>query len=281
MHDGPQHPYGDLVLIFLLVLVLCGCLSGATTVLFGFGGGFVTVPVVYAATAATAGTAAMHVAVATSAAVMLVNASVATIAHLRSGGLRTEYLHPLTLCIAAGAVAGAVTATAASDRTLHLLFCAYLVVAIADIVLRRGFLTRAASRSGRPRTPGMVASVAGGTGIGAVAAFLGVGGSVVTVPLLRRRGLPMTEAAALANPLSIPVAVVATIVYSLAALGHSGHGRIGYVDPVAALALLAGALPAIALVRRSLVRVPDRLHAIAYPIFLAIVLIVMAATAFT
>ncbi len=122
--------------------------------------------------------------------------------------------------------------------------------------------------------------MAGGTGIGAVAAFLGVGGSVVTVPLLRRRGLPMAEAARTANPLSIPVAVVATIIYSLAAHGYHGHGTIGYVDPAAALAL-AGALPTIALVRRSLVRAPDRLHAIAYPIFLTIVLIAMAATAFT
>ncbi|MFF3573161.1 sulfite exporter TauE/SafE family protein [Nocardia jiangxiensis] len=265
----------------MLVLVLCGCLSGVTTVLFGFGGGFVTVPVVYAVSTATAGTAAMHVAVATSAAVMLVNASVATCAHIRSGGLRTEYLHPLALFIAVGALAGAAAATAVPDRALHLLFCAYLVVAIADIVLRSGFLTRADSRTARPRPPGTATAVAGGTGIGAVAAFLGVGGSVVTVPLLRRRGLPMTEAAALANPLSIPVAVVATIVYSFAAHGNPGHGTIGYVDPAAALALLAGALPTIALVKRTLVRVPDRLHAIAYPIFLTIVLIAMTATTFT
>lgn len=264
------------MLISLLSLVLCGCLTGATTVLFGFGGGFVTVPVVYAVSAATAGSEAMHVAVATSAAVMVVNASIATVAHARAGGLHRQYLYPLAVFIAVGAVVGAAAADTVPDRALHLLFCAYLVVAIADIVLRRGFLTG----EGRPQALGRITTMAGGVGIGAVAAFLGVGGSVVTVPLLRRRGLPMVEAAAMANPLSVPVAVVATIVYSLAAPPDSRGGALGYVDLTAAVALLAGALPTIALVKRSVVRVPDRVHAIAYPVFLTGVLIAMAATAF-
>ncbi|BAX92791.1 hypothetical protein MSG_02647 [Mycobacterium shigaense] len=34
---------------FIALLVVVGCLAGLTTVLFGFGGGFVTVPAVYAA----------------------------------------------------------------------------------------------------------------------------------------------------------------------------------------------------------------------------------------
>ena len=37
------------VLHYSLILLAFGALTGVTTVLFGFGGGFVTVPVVYAA----------------------------------------------------------------------------------------------------------------------------------------------------------------------------------------------------------------------------------------
>ncbi|WP_225726833.1 MULTISPECIES: sulfite exporter TauE/SafE family protein [unclassified Nocardia] len=263
--------------ISLLVMMGFGCLTGITTVLFGFGGGFVTVPVIYAVSAATSGSEAMHIAVATSAAVMVVNATIATVTHARSGGLRRDYLHPLWVFIAVGALVGALAANTVSDKTLHILFAAYLLVAIADIVLRGGFLTRAT----RPEPLGKTMSILGGVGIGTVAAFLGVGGSVVTVPLLRRRGLSMAEAAALANPLSIPVALVATLVYAFAAQSDSRQGLFGHVDLVAALALLAGALPTIALVKRSVVRIPDHLHAIGYPMFLTIVLIVMTATAFT
>ncbi|MFF2550393.1 sulfite exporter TauE/SafE family protein [Nocardia sp. NPDC058058] len=262
----------------ILILLLAGCVTGATTVLFGFGGGFVTVPVVYAVSAATSTAAAMHVAVATSTAVMIVNAAIATLAHARSGLLRREYLCPLAGFIAVGAVLGVLAAGLVPDRTLRLLFVAYLVVAIADISLRRGFLIREARTDIHPAPFGRAASVFGGIGIGAVAAFLGVGGSVLTVPLLRRRGLAMAEATALANPLSVPVAVVGTALYSLAAPGGSRAGLFGQVDVVAAVTLLAGSLPAIAATKRSLVKIPDRAHAIGYPLLLTVVLIAMSAT---
>lgn len=64
----------------MLVLVLIGVLAGLTTVLFGFGGGFVTVPVIVWADGAL-GAAAPAVAVATSAVVMVVNAAAATRQH--------------------------------------------------------------------------------------------------------------------------------------------------------------------------------------------------------
>jgi uncharacterized membrane protein YfcA len=64
---------------------------------------------------------------------------------------------------------------------------------------------------------------------------------------------------ALANPLSLPVALVATVVYAF-----TGPGPAGYVDPLAAAALLAGSLPTIVIVRRFAGRLPDRVHAVAY-----------------
>jgi len=249
------------VLTTIAVLVVLGCLSGVTTVLFGFGGGFVTVPVVYAV--AARGPDAMHVAVGTSAAVMVVNSLGATLTLHRSGRLRREYLWPLSGYVALGAVAGSLAAGVASDSLLHLLFAVYLGITIVDSLLRRGFL----AGGGEPRPLGPVTTTAGGIGIGAVASFLGVGGSVMTVPLLRRRGLPMVEAAAMANPLSLPIAVVAITLYLV------GPGPSGAVDPVAAAALLAGSLPTIALARRVLPTIPDRAHAVAYVGLLAAALV--------
>ena len=66
----------------------------------------------------------------------------------------------------------------------------------------------------------------------------------------------MADAAASANPLSLPVAVVATAVYAVSS-GHSSAsdlsaGRVGAVDLLAVCALLAGSLPAIALSRQTM-----------------------------
>ncbi|MEU6478530.1 sulfite exporter TauE/SafE family protein [Streptomyces sp. NPDC047017] len=270
------------MLTSFLTLLLFGCLTGVTTVLFGFGGGFVTVPVVYGSLLATAhdGAAdAMHVAVATSTAVMVVNAVTATLAQRRAGRLRQEYVWPLAGFVLLGAALGSLAATRLSGGLLHMLFAAYLLVTIADSLLRKGFL--AVPDDGPPRPLGRFTTTFGGVGIGTVAASLGVGGSVMTVPLLRRRGLPMAAATALANPLSVPVALAGSLVYALApaAPAHPGRvGYIGYVDLVACAALLCGSLPTIALVRRLGAHVPDRLHSAAYVALLALVLVVMLVT---
>lgn len=156
----------------------------------------------------------MHVAVATWTAVMVVNAGVATLAQWRQGRLRRAYVWPLAAFIALGAAVGAFAATLIGGTVPRLLFAAYLLVTIADSLLRKGFLS-VAHRT-RPEPLGRGTTTLGGTGIGLVAAGLGVGGSVMTVPLLRRRGLPMAEATGMANPLSVPVVVAGTLVYAIA-----------------------------------------------------------------
>jgi uncharacterized protein len=260
------------------VLLGVGCLTGITTVVFGFGGGFLTVPAVYAAVAATGGAAAMHIAVATSTAIMVVNASSATIAGARLGRLRRDYLWPLAAFIGVGAALGAVAATWAPETLLHVLFVVYIAVTIVDSALRKGFLRGPAGpASGAPlRT---TTSTLGGVGIGALASFLGVGGSVMTVPLLRRKGVAMAEATAMANPLSLPVAIAGTLVYALGApMGHPG--QVGYISVAAAAALIGGSVPTIALAKRVLAgwSIPDRAHAVAYLILLGLILLAMIAT---
>ncbi|MER5747980.1 MULTISPECIES: sulfite exporter TauE/SafE family protein [unclassified Streptomyces] len=259
-----------------LLLLLFGCLTGITTALFGFGGGFVTVPVVYALwnTPAHPDTDAMHIAVATSTAVMVVNSLFATLTQWRQGRIRQEYIWPMAAFVLAGAVAGSLLATRTGETTLRTLFTAYLLATITDSLLRKGFLTTPQTREPRPLS--RPATTLGGLAIGTVAACLGVGGSVMTVPLLRRRGLPMAEATAMANPLSVPVAVVGTAVYALAApTPHPGPGQLGHIDLIACAALLAGSLPTIALARRTTARVPDRAHSFAYVALLAVVTLVM------
>ncbi|GAB3475402.1 sulfite exporter TauE/SafE family protein [Nocardiopsis coralliicola] len=246
----------------LPLLLAFGCLTGLTTVLFGFGGGFITVPVVYAYAASSgSGGEAMHIAVATSTAVMIVNAASATLAQYRAGRLQKRFLWPLIAYIAAGALLGALAVAVVDPALQKALFALYLAVTIVDSIVRKGFLTR----SGESPAAGLHAATAsaGGLGVGAVAAFLGVGGSVLTVPLLRRRGLTMAQSTAMANPLTLPVALIGTAVYAV--LGDAAApGRIGYVDLFAAAALLAASLPTIAVAKRLIPHIPDRVHAAAY-----------------
>ncbi|MFJ2622864.1 TSUP family transporter [Streptomyces sp. NPDC087532] len=261
----------------VVALIGIGLLTGTTTVLFGFGGGFVAVPVVVWADAAL-GADAMRVATATSALVMLVNAGFATAVTPRRVLLALRGSGTLLLLLAAGASAGALAARLAPADPVRWAFVAYVALTIADLLLRPGFLrprTRAEATSDAPRPPSAVL----GAPIGAVAAFLGVGGSVMTVPAMRRAGHTMQVATALANPLTLAVALPATA-WSLGGAAvpaaQDAHVHlVGLIDLRAASALLLGALPVIAVLRRRPPRIPDRTYAWAYIGLLAMVTVAM------
>lgn len=263
----------------LPLLFVLGCCTGVTTVLFGFGGGFLTVPVVYWYVLTTTDAdhdLAIHVATATSAAVMIVNAAIASVSRYRAGQLDLAIVRPLALPLVLGGLLGALCAEFVTGATIRVLFVAYLVITILDTVLRRGFLS--ASDDQAP-APSRSRSTVTGVGIGWVASFLGVGGSVMTVPMLRRRGMSMGQATALANPLTLPVAVAAFAVYVMGDSGGSADtsaATVGLVDFGAAGALLAGSLPTIPLVKRLATSIPDRVHAVTYVGLLIAVTLTMA-----
>ena len=268
--------------MFYLLLAFFGCMTGVTAVLFGFGGGFVVVPLLYRMLMASHGAddpigqSAMHIAVATSTCVMIVNALIATGKHRRAGNLIRHYLWPLGGFIGLGAILGALAAMWVSGEVIRYAFIAYLGVTIVDCLFRRGFLT--ASDTAIPRRLGRAEVSGGGAGIGVIATFLGVGGSVMTVPLLRRCGLSMSQATSMANPLSLPVALAGTLTY-MAMAGFAefdlGPWFIGYVDLLAFAVLTMGSLVGIRLATPWIGRIPDQLHARIYIGLLIIVMLSM------
>ncbi|MFD4863466.1 sulfite exporter TauE/SafE family protein [Streptomyces atratus] len=265
----------------VVALIGIGLLTGATTVLFGFGGGFVAVPVVVWADAAL-GADAMRVATATSALVMVVNAGFATAVTQRRVLLALRGSGTLLLLLAAGASAGALATRLAPADLARWAFVAYIALTIADLLLRPGFLRpgpRVEATSDAPRPLPAVL----GAPVGAVAAFLGVGGSVMTVPAMRRAGHTMHVATALANPLTLAIALPAATVSlggaAVPAPADAHVNLVGLVDLRAASALLLGALPVIAVLRRRPPRIPDRIYAWAYIGLLAMVTVALLLSA--
>lgn len=269
----------------ILALVAIGAVTGVTTVMFGFGGGFVTVPVVVWADA-DLGSQATLVAVATSALVMVVNAVVATLATPRRTLRELAGARALLALLSVGGLVGAVLALWVDPRFTQWAFVAYLVVTIVDTLARPGFLRpkRTLADESPARDRGFAIPDALGIPVGGLAAFLGVGGSVMTVPLLRRAGYPMKIATALANPLTLTIAVPAMLVFLVttpSAVTGGDATLVGSVDVVAAAALLVGALPVVVTLRRRPPRVPDHLYAWSYVVLLVIVLAAMVAAAVT
>ncbi|MNI39706.1 Sulfite exporter TauE/SafE [compost metagenome] len=216
---------------------------------------------------------AMHIAIATSTCVMIINASISTRKQINARTLLMPYVWPFAGFIGVGAIAGAIAAEFFNSHVLRIAFVTYLAVTILDCLFRRGFITQLMSSS--PRNLSVYATVPGGMCVGAIATVLGVGGSVMTVPLLRRCGLSMTQATSLANPLSLPVALIGTITYIfLAEMGGHDFGAwyLGYVDVLAFVIISAGALLGIRLATPWLGKIPDRIHASVYISLLVVVM---------
>lgn len=266
----------------IIFLAMAGLLSGITTVLFGFGGGFITVPLLVSVLAAqhiSAGgqsSVVMQIAVATSAAVMLFSSLMASLRQKQLLSQLAGVLKPLWLMIGVGGIAGAVAAQFSTGQWIRAGFVIYLLLTLLDCLFRPGFLPTATS--GEPEIRPVKHSALAGLVIGFIAAFLGVGGSVMTVPLMRRRGATMVQAAALANPLTLPMALTATLTYGMTSLWHSATylpGLVGYIDIQAAVVLIAGSFTGMWLAGHAVSHIPDRLHAQLYPWLLSLVLVVM------
>jgi uncharacterized membrane protein YfcA len=262
----------------LLVLFFVGLAVGVTTVLFGFGGGFVTVPIILLVDVSRGGDA-IRIAVATSALVMVVNAIIATLSTRRSTLNRLRGRQALFVLLAVGGAAGSGAALFVPDAVPRWGFVAYIGITVVDLLLRPGFLPRRATARPIDETAGRGLPDALGAPVGAIASFLGVGGSVMTVPMMRRSGMEMSTATSLANPLTIAIAAPAMLVaFTFGGGVASGSGLIGTVDVASALALLAGAVPVIVILRRRPPRIPEAVHSWAYLVLLVVAAATVALT---
>lgn len=263
-----------------LWLIAFGLISGITTWLFGFGGGFVTVPLLYTliltlwANTSLPAEHAMQIAVATSAIIMLFSACITTFKHHKAKRLDWAFMAILFIGIAIGGILGALLALITKGYWIKWIFITYLFVTILDCYFRPGFMVPIQSLK---RVNNFKEAI-NGTLIGIIAAFLGVGGSVMTVPLLRRRGIPMAQSAAMANALTLPLALTATLTYvalSFTSPLNNLSGFVGYIWLKAAFILICSTWIGLKISERFLSRIPDNWHAKIYPLLLILVLIVM------
>lgn len=264
----------------MTILIFFGILSGITTILFGFGGGFVTVPLLYTYLVlhypdGDISSYAMQISVATSALIMIFSASISSFQSHKKGLIDWQIIKPLLFSISLGGCLGAFIASIVQGEWIRWIFIIYLAITILDAFFSKSFTTQ---------NPNMARNLKRkydavlGVFIGSIAAFLGVGGSIMTVPLMRKRGALMQEAAAMANPLTLPMAITTTIVYLLISTSERlqfGSGFLGFLYLKAAGILIVSAWIGIKLGAKIQHFIPDKIYARAYPFLLMIVLAVM------
>jgi uncharacterized membrane protein YfcA len=228
------------------VLYPClGAIAGVLAGLLGVGGGLVLVGALawlLPWQGVPAGEA-MHAALATSLASILVTGASSARSHHRRGSVLWPSVAWLLPGLLLGAWLGSFVATALSGTVLRWGVCGFCLLMAAQLLAEWPRPRERPVEAPAPRGPGL--SVAG-TLIGGVSALVGIGGGSMTVPLLIWRGVAPVRAVGTSSACGVGIALASAAGYASHAPAQAmPAGSLGYVFVPAALGIgLASVLAA-------------------------------------
>ncbi len=256
-----------------LAMLLTGAAGGLLAGLLGVGGGIVIVPVLDAALQLTGVDPAirMHVAVATSLAVIIPTSISSTRAHRARGALDRTLARQWGPWIFAGALLGTALAAHLEGGALSALFgVVALLVAVKMILpLHNALISKEIPR-------GLLAPAIP-LGIGSLSSMMGIGGGTLSVPVLTLMNQPIHRAVGTAALFGLLISLPGTLGYVVSGWGDPRlpPGSLGYVN-VIGLALIAPVSVLAAPIGARLAhRLDKRQLSVAFGVFLLLVAVRM------
>lgn len=224
------------ILILAIGLGLTGVIAGLIAGMLGVGGGIVIVPVLFWLFGPLGVDEAvrMHVAVATSLAIIVPTSLRSAWAHYGHDGVDTALLRSLMPGLLVGVLIGVALGSMVSGRFLTGLFGGIAILVAANML--RGGKPPALTRA----PPGGLAPAAIGGFVGSVSTLMGIGGGTLTVPILHALRYPILRAvgtaAAVGTVISIPGAL--GFIWAGSGVADRPPFSLGYVN-LLGLALIA------------------------------------------
>lgn len=201
----------DSLLIYILLGIGAGLLSG----MLGVGGGQVVVPgllYIFHINAFNSDVA-VHTALGTSMATIVVTSLSSAHSHQKRGSLDGALVRVMAPGIVVGAVIGGLMSGVFSAQTLRTSFGIFLLILAAQMA----FSLKPSPQRG---LPGVAAMSAAGALIGWVSAIVGVGGGSMVVPFLTWCNVNIKVAVGTASACGVPLALAGMVGFVVAGWGH-------------------------------------------------------------
>lgn len=227
----------------LLLLLAAGALAGFLAGFFGVGGGFVLVPILlffYQTTGVTS-LVSTHLAFGTSLLIIIFASGSSAIQYARNG----HVVWKAVLLIGAGSIiggfGGALIAGALEGRVLRQIFAVVLLVVAVQL------LSSTRKNKGEEMPPLFPpALLLAGVCVGLVSALAGVGGGVVSIPIMHLLfRFPFKKALGTSSATIVITALAAGTGYAVRGWGNillPPH-TLGYLDYLHAVPLILGSIP--------------------------------------
>lgn len=215
-----------MILLVVSQYIAVGVVAGFLAGLLGIGGGIIVVPALVWIFHAQgfADDHLMQLAAGSSLAAMIISCFVSVLSHRRRGARLEGIYQRLMLPVMIGTIIGTSLATILKSQILEILFgCLLLLLALILIIGTKAPAER--------QLPGRLGMWSMGLGIGGNSGLFGVGGGIITVPLLTYFNVPLRNAVAVSGSVAITIALIGTISFTLAGLHTDAlpPGSIGYV----------------------------------------------------
>ena len=218
----------------LILFLALGAVAGVLAGLLGVGGGLVLVAALawLLPTLGIPREAAMHAALASSLASIVLTAAASARAHAGRGSVLWPTVAWMVPGLLLGGWLGSGVAVRIDGDVLRYLVAGYCLLAAAQLLFGR---VRDGGNGGAPAPRGAWMSAAG-VGIGAVSAVVGIGGGSMTVPLLVWRGIAPVRAVGTSSACGVAIGLASAVGYALhAPAGALPEYAIGYVYLPAAI----------------------------------------------
>ena len=211
----------------ILMLLLCGAISGFLAGLLGIGGGMILVPfmILVFNHLGFSQSVIVHMAIATGMATILFTTSSAIWAHHKHGSIDWKLVASLSPgMIFGGLVGGSELFEAIKTSWLSLFFAIFIVYTSIQMLLNKK------PKAGRD-LPGPLGLFGFGTFAGALASLVGAGGAFITIPFMLWCNVKPHTAMASSSGLGLPIAAAATIGYMYGSWGNPNlpAGSMGFV----------------------------------------------------
>nr|WP_221188363.1 sulfite exporter TauE/SafE family protein [Halomonas cerina] len=228
------------MLSLLIGYLVLGAAAGTLAGLYGVGGGLIIVPalIVVFDLQGVSPEVAMHLAVGTSLATIVVTGASSAWGHHRRGSIRPRWFLAMLPGLILGAIAGVFVAGSLAGGRLGTLFGIFVLLVAAKMALGRG--PRAGSLQ-----PGRLAMGLAGVVIGAVSALFGIGGGTLSVPWLTRCAAPMPVAIGTSSACGLPIALFGAVTFMVVGWGHPllPTGALGFVMLPAFFGIVLASVP--------------------------------------
>lgn len=257
------------LLPWLLAMLATGVLAGLIAGLLGVGGGIVIVPVLYQILTAmdVDDDMRMHVAVATSLAIIIPTSVMSARAHHKRGSVDLGVVKRWSAFLLVGVVLGTLLATVLSGETMTLVFATVALAVALQMAIRPDGIVWSDHLPSMP-VQGLLATV-----IGTVSTLMGIGGGSLSVPTLAGYGFPIRRAVGTSAALGAIIALPGALGFILSGLGQPDRPpySLGYVNLLGFILVFPTTMLLSPWGARIAHAIPPRMLRIAFALFLGIV----------